>query len=127
MKELTFKEVVANIKEGEVWEVVKEQYGIRKVWMSHGDLRIENNTNKAITCIDGNGKFKLQRQRHTFQEAFESFKQGKEIESCVNNTRFIKIGDTIKRIDTSGYMVGYSQTEEFFSIKEIQGNWYINN
>ncbi|MDU4051205.1 MAG: hypothetical protein E7H33_09835 [Clostridium perfringens] len=130
MKELTFKEVIANIKEGEVWEVVKEQYGIRKVWMLHGDLRIENNTDKAITCIDGNGKFKLQRQRHTFQEAFESFKQGKEIESCSGTIyRLNKATEEVHIIETQyeNRTTIYCFGDVLFRCDEIQGKWYIND
>lgn len=130
MKELTFREVIANIKEGEVWEVTKETYSIRKVWMLHGDLRIENNTGRTITCIDTDVKFKLQRQQYTFQEAFESFEEGKEIESC---------GGTIYRLDKATEEVHIIETQYenrtsiycfedvLFRCDEIQGKWYINN
>lgn len=130
MKELTFREVIANIKEGEVWETVKEQYGIRKVWMLHGDLRIENNTDKAITCIDSNGKFKLQRKQYTFQEAFKFFEEGKEIESCNGTTyRLDKATEEVHIIETQyeNRTTIYCFGDVLFRCDEIQGKWYIND
>ncbi|MDU5208018.1 MAG: hypothetical protein E6182_18845 [Clostridioides difficile] len=130
MKELTFREVIANIKEGEVWETVKEQYGIRKVWMLHGDLRIENNTDKAITCIDSNRKFKLQRKQYTFQEAFKFFEEGKEIESCNGTTyRLDKTTEEVHIIETQheNRTTIYCFEDVLFRCDEIQGEWYINN
>lgn len=130
MKELTFREVIANIKEGEVWETVKEQYGIRKVWMLHGDLRIENNTDKAITCIDSNGKFKLQRKQYTFQEAFKFFEEGKEIESCNGTTyRLDKTTEEVHIIETQheNRTTIYCFGDVLFRCDEIQGKWYIND
>lgn len=113
MKELTFREVIANIKEGEVWESeTLEIYLDNKT----SELVLKHKTN-YFNCreigIKKEKKFKLKRPQYTFQEAFEAFEKGKEIESC-------KSGDI------------YNTTEEdvedkLFCGYEIQGKWYIND
>lgn len=107
MKELTFKEVITNIKEGEVWEsevkIIEYKYGrivIKNIVHSVSDTFI----------FSDSVKYKLKRKEYTFEEAFNAYKEGKEIESCFSGEKF--------RI--------YSW-EEIFNVKEIAEKWYIND
>ena len=50
-----------------------------------------------------------QRNKVTFQEAFKAYEEGKEIKSCVSNTRYSK-----------------SQANLCVIYEEILGEWYIN-
>lgn len=110
MKELTFREVIANIKKGEVWE--GREYTITLL-----GNRIAINYNDGDE-YDGvypliEGTFKLKRPQYTFQEAFKAFEEGKEIESCVS-------GEVYKGKEE--YRNPY-----LLSPREIRGQWYIND
>jgi hypothetical protein len=120
MKELTFREVIANIKEGEVWERVDDEYISNRIELKNGQLKLYNSWNgkmdftlKEAGVIFDKTLYKLKRPQYTFQEAFKAFEEGKEIESCES-------GDI------------YNTTEEDVEYKlfygyEIQGKWYIND
>ena len=77
MKELTFKEVIANIKEGEVW---KSDY--KTVEIKGSVLEITDKDRKIRLRFGDDTQFKLQRKEYTFEEAFKACEEGKEIESC---------------------------------------------
>lgn len=119
MKELTFREVIANIKEGEVWERVDDEYISNRIELKNGQLNQYNFWNgkmdftlKEAGLILDKTLYKLKRPQYTFQEAFKAFEEGKEIESC-----------------ESGYIYNTTEenVEEVFYKYEIQGKWYIND
>ena len=127
MKELTFREVIANIKEGEVWESeTLEIYLDNKT----SELVLKHKTN-YFTCreigITKEKKFKLKRPQYTFQEAFKAFEEGKEIESCVTSYTFRKIDDYIEVWDKTEGERRYLEFDEMFSLEEIRNKWYIND
>lgn len=105
MKELTFKEVIANIKENEVWE---SAYSIVSKLKDRIDIWVVGNC-KSVGIGD-TVKFKLKRKEYTFEEAFKAYEEGKEVESCFSGQKF--------RI--------YSW-EDIFNAKEIKEKWYIND
>ena len=71
MKELTFKEVIANIKEGEVWE--SEEKIIRKISGAIViGLKDKENIGSEMGFLD-NVKYKLKRKEYTFEEAFKAY------------------------------------------------------
>lgn len=104
VKERTFKEVIANIKEGEVWEST-----IRTVSLINGAINIErkNKIETYYIYIKESELFKLQRKEYTFQEAFKAYKEGRIPESAING----QILDSHSRID----------------MRIIEGKWYIND
>lgn len=119
--EKTFKEVIADIKEGEVW-VGMEDWNLTII--GTGSQKFEMKFSEEINFyeIDGVSKFKLQRKEYTFQEAFKAYEEGKEIESC--DYRY-------KKIDNRDYF--YSTLSKQwrgdsidFSLREIRNGWYIN-
>lgn len=107
MKELTFKEVIANIKEGEEW--VCDNRSIRCI---NGGISITNNNGIKSDCFlfIKERKFTLKRKEYTFEDAFKAYEEGKVIESCFSSQKF--------RI--------YSW-EDIFNAKEIKEKWYIND
>ena len=109
-----FKEVVANIKEGEVWE---NDY--LKIYMCGGSICIKS---ENIT-IDMKGKFKRSREQYTFLEAFKAYEEGKEIESVESKFKYID-GYSVSKC---GEYEQLSPYENVFSINEIRGKWYIND
>lgn len=117
--EKTFREVIADIKEGEVWEC-RSKYikrfpdGIQIYHKEKG-----RTTPSMLMC--NNDKFKLQRKEYTFEEAFKAYEEGKEIESCVS-------GDKYKKEDVFDLRNGYFLESPLkFGINEVRGKWYINN
>ena len=119
--EKTFREVIADIKEEEVWE--NELMLIKKI---NSYIYIENKNGwiecKCIT-IREDLIFTLQRKEYTFEEAFKAFEEGKEIESCYSQYKYKKEGglDLYSKTENEWYV------EDRFEIDEIRGKWYINN
>lgn len=109
-RELTFREVMAQIKEGEVWEDVMN----KNITISKNGINLNGLdwTNSMFMSFDS--KFKLQRKEYTFEEAFKSYEEGKEIESCEDGEIYNKLKED-KGID------------KLFNASQIRGKWYINN
>lgn len=127
--EKTFREVIADIKEGEMWEnrfkiVEFDGYGITVT------KKDKTSTSYYMYFNDNSDKYTLQRQQYTFEEAFKAYEEGKEIESCISSDRFKKVDDCnwkFKKPFMDEYSEDMSNGIEIFSINEIRGRWYINN
>lgn len=123
MKELTFKEVIANIKEGEVWE---SAYSI--VSKLENRINIEVSGNCKSIGIGDTVKFKLRRKEYTFEEAFKALEEGEEIESVISAYRIKKLTDGRFRISQkSQEFYTEKEGEVIITLQEIQGGWYIND
>ena len=123
--EKTFKEVIANIKEGEVWESTK-----KTVSLINGAINIErkNKIETYYIYIKESELFKLQRKEYTFDEAFKAYEEGKEIENIVTKYKFKKSNDgMIKITQRSGNITLTNESSVFVTIDEIRGKWYIND
>lgn len=121
MKELTFKEVIANIKDEQVWDD-----GFIKIEKICGSIRIGNINGEPYKelialVINECRKFKLQRKEYTFEEAFKAYESGKEIESC----------EILCKYKNGKFNLGESNPIwlELRSIplRGIRGKWYIND
>lgn len=123
MKELTFKEVITNIKEDEVWEsndisIFKTKDDISIDWKNGGD--------NGVLIFDDE-KFKLKRKQYNFEEAFKFFEKGKEIESVVSRKCF-KIRDSVSVYITKDKTINTVNDEiRLFTHNEIRGKWYVND
>ena len=124
MKELTFKEVIANIKEGEVW---KSEF--KSIQKRNGIITIENLKGSSnIFAFNDSIKYKLQRKEYTFEEAFKAYEEGKEIESVISAYRIKKLTDGRFRISQkSQEFYTEKEGEVIITLQEIQGGWYIND
>ena len=115
--EKTFKEVIADIKEGEVWESEQKENktcNVRIKKLSNA-LKITNFDNEPLPYFPDNFKYKLQRKQYTFTEAFAAYEEGKEIESLYDSETFLKEHEVIEGHDN------------WFDAKQIRNKWYINN
>lgn len=135
MKELTFKEVVENIKVGEVWECTRKDARIKSI-------RLDRDIDNRILIFDCRGtalveeeigvrntdRFKLQRKEYTFEEAFRAYEEGKEIESVLSTDRFKKSKIEDKKFDCF-WDEGVKNWFKFrtFELEEIRDKWYIND
>ncbi|HGD0580639.1 TPA: hypothetical protein ACH354_002302 [Clostridium perfringens] len=127
MKELTFKEVIANIKEDEVWEsndisIFKTKDDISISWKN-------DDYDNGVLIFDDE-KFKLtKRKEYTFEEAFKSFNIGKEIESCKSKLKYKICENGLIRIinltNDEKWLRGNDDNN--FTVSEIQNKWYIND
>ena len=128
MKELTFREVIANIKEGKVY--IRCYSRNRKIFMENGDIVIKNTDGFKWDCISEtvHEKYELERQKVTFQEAFEAYEEGKEIESCVSGCKYRKDdkNEYYKEINDEKWLKWFEFDEGYFQFNEIRGEWYIN-
>lgn len=122
--EKTFREVIADIKEGEVWEC-RSKY-IQRFADGIQIYHKEKGKSTPSMLMRNNDKFKLQRKEYTFAEAFKAYEEGKEIESCnENNTRFKKING--KDCFYSNVRKDFLEIDAFIEFKEVRDKWYINN
>lgn len=108
METLTFREVITNIKEGEVWESRTKLIECKENGL---DIIRKNKIETNYMFFDYNENFKLQRKEYTFEEAFKVYEEGKELESVVTGISYKK-----------DYEEEY---DEAISINEIRGKWYI--
>ena len=123
----SFREVIADIKKGEVWEyqsnidlftIRKEESEIEIFWSGSDCTGINFGENE---------KFTLQRKKYTFTEAFKAYEEGKEIESCVDRCYRHKLrhGEAYYKTNNIAW-TNIGNDENIFSVNEIRGEWYIN-
>lgn len=134
VKELTFEEVIANIKDGEVWECTRKTARVKEI-KKNGEMKnslIVFNfgclTEDTRASIQGTDTFKLKSKKYTFEEAFRAYEEGKEIECCYG-------GQKLKKENKKDYYFNYDKeeyvplsfNEVFFDIATIRSEWYIND
>ncbi len=126
--EKTFREVIADIKEGEVWESENNSCDIR-IEKGQTGISIRDFKGNALVWFSDRFKFKLQRKEYTFQEAFAAYEEGKEIESILTGDKFLKS----KRADGSDFDSFWDKGIKswwrflYFELELIRGKWYIND
>lgn len=132
IKELTFKEVIANIKEGEVWESGQSCFQLKEISCLEGGINFKfegvfvDETDSRInvdTGISNWQTFKLQRKQYTFEEAFKAYEEGKEIEGISHKYKKNHNADKYFFKDAGVWVENFSG----FSADEIRGKWYIND
>lgn len=130
MQEKTFREVIRDIKEGEVWECTRKDARIKRVRLNgtvdeglltfdYGEMITEDKS--AIRSTD---KFKLKRKEYTFDEVYKVYKEGKEIESVHSGYRYKK--ENGRDLFFSKISETWKENNEF-KTKEIINMWYIND
>ena len=126
--EKTFREVIADIKEGQAWDD-----GFLKIEMISGTISIGNLNGKPFKNIIGFvinpcRKFKLQRKEYTFEEAFKAYEEFKEIEDY-RGVKYKKIDgiDHYKFKCEKSFNAKADADDYWFSFDEIRGKWYIND
>lgn len=123
--EKTFREVIADIRKGEVWE--NKENRIARIYINEkGNLTFEGNDNSFCinysTCVGIDNIYVLKRKEYAFAEAFEALEEGKEIESCATKIKFKVVDEELKILNSNAPELMFN----YFSYKEIKNNWYIN-
>lgn len=118
MQEKTFREVIADIKEGETWVNVIAPISYIRL-RENGVLDFNENEGVNLNC-----KYTLRRKEYTFAEAFKAYEEGAEIESNLYRYKRIDNEDTFfNETIKDWYMIPSLNIE----LSEIRGTWYINN
>lgn len=115
----TFREVIADIKKGEVWESEEKIISL----MSTNDVVITlKDRDRRINSMGfvSSTLYHLQRKEYTFEEAFKAYEEGKEIESCYSGVKYL-----IQHGGSDCYSDG--RKTNLIEFNEIRGKWYINN
>lgn len=123
MKELTFREVIANIKEGEVWENTKKCFVLEAIKKEDGIIKLDFRDKRTSFGIDG--LFKLKINKVSFSQAFKAYEEGKEIVSCVSGYKYYYDGLNYY-IQAPEGTSRIKWLERTFRVEEIRGKWYIN-
>lgn len=127
----TFREVIADIKDGEVWESVQDCFQLKEISCIEGMIEFslkgvfieKADKSNVVNTGEGSGQtFKLQRKEYSFEEAFKAYEEGKEIESRYSQYKYKKEDgvDLYSRRKNKWYEGAN------FEIDEIRGKWYIN-
>lgn len=130
MKELTFTEVMANIKEGQVWECTREDARLKKIHIEKGSINFiyKDGLGMEVFGVKETDTFTLHRKEYTFQEAFKAYEEGKEIESAFNGSKYKKRDGKDEWCRNSFETYIYNNIGFVgFSLNEIRGAWYIND
>lgn len=127
VKELTFKEVIASIKDGESYRAIyKKGLGnCPTITRNQNSIEIDFPLKTDCYLFTRDMLFELVRKNYTFEEAFKAFEEGKEMESC-EGWKFKKKGDKVIVTNHSGARFEESSANALFSLKEMKGDWYIN-
>lgn len=125
MKELKFTEVIANIKEGQVWECTRENARLKTINIKKGSINFiyKDGLGMEVFGVKETDTFILQRKEYTFQEAFKAYEEGKEIESM--KFKYKKIEDEDKFYSKNNQW--WFNNDGGFEPVEIRGKWYIND
>ena len=124
--ERAFKEVINTIKEGETWINKRKDRRLAKIQKSYNDIVFEFNNECTSVAVNPNDLFVLKRKKYTFEEAMKALKEGKEIESCASEARYIissKQGGYVLYYDTESKE--WLEEYRMFGRSEIFSNWYI--
>ena len=119
-----FKEVIADIKEGEVWESPGVSCGIR-IKKDNQGITFYGLKGELVSFISDKWEFTLQRKKVSFTEAFKAYEEGKEIESCYTDYKYKKIDGADNYMNDIS-LSWHAVSELEFVIGEIRGEWYIN-
>ena len=122
--EKTFQEVMNTIKEGETWINKYDDRRLVKIEKSSNVIHFKFNGEFEKIGVMLDDIFVLDKKKYTFEEAMKALKEGKEIESCYSEMKYINRNENVYFFDTE-----YNKWNEcsMFSLKEILGDWYINN
>lgn len=129
MLEKTFQEVIATIKEREIWVCEKINRKIIKADDGIIEIRGLNDEifDNVVALLFSDEKYKLQRKEFTFEEAFKAYEDGIKVESVFSGISYEKANSVSLDIVGEYSVTLENEKELMFSIGEIRGKWYINN
>lgn len=125
MKELTFREVITNIKDGEEWVSIKCD-ALERIY-KRGNVIHFDFTDEFTAVSDKEALYTLQRKQYTFEEAFKAFEEGREIESCIDGYSYKIQGKVLIVLFKGEEISRMNKKNTAWNIQQIKGKWYIND
>ena len=126
--EMKFTDVMNTIKEGETWINKYDDRRLAKIEKSSNVIHFKFNGEFEKIGIMLDDIFVLDKKKYTFEEAMKALKEGKEIESCYSEIKYVmspKGNQFVLYFDTA--CEDWQISIHMFSYQEILGDWYINN
>lgn len=122
--EKTFQEVINTINDGEIWINKYKNKRLAKIQKNYNNIIFEFDDEYKEVGVGLNDVFIMDRKKYTFEEAMKSLKKGDIIESCYSEIKYVNKNGIVYYFDTE-----YNKWDEcsMFSLKEVFGDWYINN
>lgn len=126
VKQLTFKEVIENIKDRESYRAIYERGLGNRPTITRNQNSIEIDFLLKTDCyfFTGDMLFELVRKAYTFEEAFKALEEGKEIESSETHERLKLKDGRLVYFDSYDGRFNHADGIEY---NEIKGKWYIND
>ena len=126
----TYREVLQDIRPGEIWECIESDSIIRTI-RYYEDEAIEMectpSSQSGIFYVDIDKKFRLKKDEVEFEDAIKALKEGKTIESCETSSLYkIKrrcMDDTI--LTSKQNSPSWLDLDCNFKPKEVLGKWCI--
>ena len=87
--EKTFQEVMNTIKEGETWINKYDDRRLAKIEKSSNVIHFKFNGEFEKIGVMLDDIFVLDKKKYTFEEAMKALKEGKEIESCYSEIKYV--------------------------------------
>ena len=125
----TFKEIIMNIKGHQIWKPLASDSRVKNIESIEFNnldgvlINLDDKYNSVF--IPSNMEFEVEQKEVSFEEAIKSFKEGREIESCVTGTKY-KIAHTGEKVIHYYDEYAYDAIAPNFSLESILGTWYIN-
>lgn len=87
--EMKFTDVMNTIKEGETWINKYDDRRLAKIEKSSNVIHFKFNGEFEKIGIMLDDIFVLDKKKYTFEEAMKALKEGKEIESCYSEIKYV--------------------------------------
>ena len=85
----TFQEVMNTIKEGETWINKYDDRRLAKIEKSSNVIHFKFNGEFEKIGVMLDDIFVLDKKKYTFEEAMKALKEGKEIEGCYSEIKYV--------------------------------------
>lgn len=125
----TFRKVIADINYMELWICRNCKFTNEvRIFKDKTGIQITDEHDNSLKWFSDKWEFELQRKEYTFEEAFKSYEEGKEIEDY-RGVKYKKIDglDHYRLECETDFNTRSSEDDYWFSFDEIRGKWYIND
>ena len=123
MKEYSFEEVIANIKNGETYKCTNDTYIIQTIQRDEIGLKFNNYQPLERCGINNIQRFVRVKTPVSFIEALESYNHNKTIKSIETKNRYKRTYDgRMIKVDNHGKWMNDVIGISFI---ELEGQWYV--
>lgn len=126
--EMKFRDVINNIKEGEIWVNKNAHRRLKSIECLYGNITFYLDDFYKSFGVNLNDEFILERKEFDTGYAMQELKKGKIIESTYDNEKFKMEGNNIYTLLDEGKGDEEWRTYKYpFNVEQILHNWYVEN